>query len=52
MGVDVPVGRLQAAQLHGLADLAERYGAGELRLTVFQNLLIPGVAEADLERCV
>jgi len=49
VGVDVPVGRLQAAQLHGLADLAERYGAGELRLTVFQNLLIPGVAEADLE---
>jgi ferredoxin-nitrite reductase len=31
-----------------LAELAERYGIGELRLTVFQNLLIPAVAEADL----
>ncbi|GBD00477.1 Sulfite reductase [ferredoxin] [bacterium HR18] len=48
IGIDVPVGRLQADQLRALADIADRYGTGELRLTVFQNLLIPGIPEAEL----
>lgn len=30
-----------------LADLAERFGTGDLRLTVFQNPLIPHVADRD-----
>lgn len=51
LGVGVPVGRLTAAQMRALAVLAERHGTGELRLTVWQNLLIPhltaeGVAAA------
>lgn len=41
LGVGVPVGRLSSAQMRGLATLAERHGTGELRLTVWQNLLIP-----------
>ncbi len=41
LGVGVPVGRLTSAQMRGLAALAERYGTGELRLTIWQNLLIP-----------
>jgi ferredoxin-nitrite reductase len=45
VGVVVPVGRMQADQMHHLADLAERYGSGDLRLTVFQNLIIPDVRE-------
>lgn len=46
VGLHVPVGRLTAEQLSGLAVLAERYGQGELRMTVQQNVLIPGVPDA------
>jgi ferredoxin-nitrite reductase len=43
VGLHVPVGRIQAAQLAALADLADRYGSGELRLTVDQNVVLPNV---------
>ena len=33
----------------GLADIADRYGSGTIRLTVWQNLLISDIAEADIE---
>jgi ferredoxin-nitrite reductase len=46
VGVGVPVGRLTAKQMRRLADLADHYGTGELRLTVWQNLLIPHVPDA------
>lgn len=48
LGVGVPVGRLSAKQMHALADLATSYGRGELRLTVWQNVLIPHVSDALL----
>ena len=48
IGVVLPVGRLEASQLHGLADIAERYGSGTLRLTVWQNLLISDIPEPRL----
>jgi ferredoxin-nitrite reductase len=41
LGVGVPVGRMTSAQMRSIATLAERYGTGELRLTVWQNLLVP-----------
>ncbi len=47
VGVGVPGGRLPGARMTALADLAERFGTGELRLTVFQNALIPHVADGD-----
>ena len=47
-GVVLPAGRLQAAQLRGLADIAERLGSGPLRLTVWQNLLLSDIAENQL----
>jgi ferredoxin-nitrite reductase len=46
IGIGVPVGRLTARQMHAIADLATHYGRGELRLTVWQNVLIPHVADA------
>ena len=46
VGVSVPVGQLSAAQMIALADAADEYGSGEVRLTVWQNLLIPNVPEA------
>jgi ferredoxin-nitrite reductase len=45
IGVSVPVGRLPVAQMLALADVADRFGSGELRLTVWQNLLIPNIPE-------
>jgi ferredoxin-nitrite reductase len=46
IGVGVPVGRLSARQIRRIAELAEHYGRGEVRLTVWQNLLIPHVPDA------
>jgi ferredoxin-nitrite reductase len=50
VGLHVPVGRMQAAQLERLARLAARDGNGELRLTVNQNIVIPNVREEHLRR--
>ncbi len=49
VGVAIPVGRMKAKQLHRLAELAQLYGSGELRLTVFQNLIIPDISDAFVE---
>jgi len=43
IGVSVPVGRLPAQQMHAVAAIADEFGTGEIRLTVWQNLLIPNV---------
>ena len=48
LGVGCPVGRLTPKQMHRLADLATNYGKSELRLTVWQNLLIPHLPDAFL----
>jgi len=45
IGVGIPVGRMSAKQMHILADTAEHFGKGELRLTVWQNLIIPHIAD-------
>jgi sulfite reductase (NADPH) hemoprotein beta-component len=44
----LPPGDVTAAQMEGAADLAERFSAGELRVTHDQNLLLPWVRESDL----
>jgi ferredoxin-nitrite reductase len=44
-GLAVPVGRLRSEQLLDVCHLAERYGAGEIRLTPGQNLIIPHVPD-------
>lgn len=49
VGVVLPVGRMSSDQMDGLAEVAERFGSGTIRLTVWQNLLISDVAEADLD---
>jgi ferredoxin-nitrite reductase len=48
VGLLVPVGRITTDQMRGVADLAERYGNGEIRLTTGQNVIIPGVADAKI----
>ena len=49
VGVSVPVGRLPVAQMRAVADIAEKFGDGEIRLTVWQNLILPNIPEARLE---
>ncbi len=48
VGMLVPVGRMTTAQMRGVADLAERYGTGEVRLTVQQNVIVPNVPDSRL----
>ncbi len=45
IGVVLPVARLTAAQMQGLARIAQEHGDGDIRLTVWQNLLISGVPD-------
>ena len=43
IGVLTPVGHMTVEQMQALADIAQQYGDGDIRLTVWQNLLISGV---------
>ncbi len=52
IGVLTPVGRISVAQMHELADIADQFGRGEIRLTVWQNLIIPGVSEEKLQDAI
>jgi ferredoxin-nitrite reductase len=45
IGACVPVGQITPKQMIRLAEIADLYGSGEVRLTVWQNAIIPNVAE-------
>ena len=49
LGVALPVGKLTAAQMRGLAAVAKEFGDGDIRLTVWQNLLISGIAAERIQ---
>ena len=49
VGILVPVGRLSANECREIADLAEKYSSGEIRLTVEQNVILPNVDEAKID---
>lgn len=44
------LGRIDAAQLKALADLAEQYGDASLRLTPWQGLLLPNIPEQSADK--
>jgi len=48
VGLHVPVGRITTDQMRGVADLAERYGNGDIRLTTGQNAIIANVPDARI----
>jgi ferredoxin-nitrite reductase len=48
IGLSIPVGRLPVAQARAIADVADHYGSGEVRFTVWQNLLIPNILTANI----
>lgn len=49
LGIVLPVGRMNSAQMRSLSAIARQCGDGDLRLTVWQNLLISGIPEARLD---
>src|ERR1700704_5772658 len=48
IGVVLPVGKLTCDQMRGLAKIAQDLGDGDIRLTVWQNLLISGVRDENV----
>jgi ferredoxin-nitrite reductase len=52
IGVVLPIGRMTAEQMRGLAAIADDMGDGDIRLTVWQNLLISGVPDDKVESAV
>ncbi len=48
IGVALKLGHLSPKQIRGLSKLSADFGDGDIRLTVWQNLLISGVADADV----
>ncbi|MFT3781562.1 MAG: NirA family protein [Nibricoccus sp.] len=49
VGVGIPVGRMTPKQMRQLADIATNFGKSELRLTVWENLIIPHIPDAFVE---
>jgi ferredoxin-nitrite reductase len=49
VGLNVPMGRLDAAAMADLAHLARTWGDGELRLTESQNVVISGVPDERID---
>lgn len=52
VGIVLPVGRLTIAQMHGLADLADRHADAKMRTTVWQNLVLGNVKQTDMTALV
>jgi ferredoxin-nitrite reductase len=48
IGVVLPLGKLTGDQMRGLAKVAQDLGDGDIRLTVWQNLLISGVRDENV----
>jgi ferredoxin-nitrite reductase len=49
VGIVIPMARLWAGRMRGLATIADRFGSGTLRLTVWQNLIISDIADEALD---
>jgi ferredoxin-nitrite reductase len=52
IGILTPVGRVTVPQMLALADIADEFGRGEIRLTVWQNLILPGIPEEKLQAAI
>ena len=48
IGVVLPIGKLTCDQMRGLAKISQDLGDGDIRLTVWQNLLISGVSDENV----
>lgn len=50
LGIVLPLGRWTIDQIEGLGKIAARYGSGHIRLTPWQNIIVPDINERDLAR--
>jgi ferredoxin-nitrite reductase len=50
LGIVLPLGRWNRSQVQGVGEIATRYGSGAIRLTPWQNLILPNIQVNDLER--
>ncbi len=48
IGVVLPLGKITAEQMRGIAKISNEMGDGDIRLTVWQNLLISGIPSAKI----
>jgi ferredoxin-nitrite reductase len=48
IGIALPVGKMSCEQMRGIAKIASELGDGDIRLTVWQNLLISGVRDESV----
>ncbi len=46
IGAALPVGQITPKQMIRVAEIADLYGSGEVRLTVWQNFIIPNIPDA------
>ncbi len=49
LGIALPAGQITPKQMKRLAELAQNYATGDIRLTVWQNIVIPNIPAAYLE---
>mmetsp|Transcript_31860 Transcript_31860/g.54350 ORF Transcript_31860/g.54350 Transcript_31860/m.54350 type:complete len:620 (-) Transcript_31860:120-1979(-) len=49
VGILVPTGRLSVKECRDIADLADAYSGGEIRLTVEQNIILPNVEDGKIK---
>ncbi|MCC5844914.1 MAG: NirA family protein [Verrucomicrobia bacterium] len=47
VGVAMLVGRMSIPQMRAVADIARKYGSGDLRFTVWQNVILTGIKTED-----
>jgi ferredoxin-nitrite reductase len=52
IGVVLKSGLLTATQMEGLAHIARDFGDGDVRLTVWQNLILSGVADSRIAEAI
>jgi ferredoxin-nitrite reductase len=50
IGIAIPVGHMRQEQMSALAHAADEFGSGELRTTVWQNIVLPNVHSDLLEQ--
>ncbi len=48
VGVGLLLGRVNSFQIAGLADISQQYGSGTIRLTPWQNAIVPDIRDEDV----
>lgn len=52
IGVTLNIGHMTPEQMRRIADIAMRYGKNDVRMTVWQNIIVPHIADNDVPAVV